>query len=127
MVENMKTLIDNLQKYYGVYLLIVAVLFLILWFPNRAVNRYAISTGEGGGISIVDTRTGQTWERTRTTIMDLGTTNKPKWGALERIKRGKPKLELIKNEPEVVVPEGFESGTRKTGDSGAVEKVPYSR
>jgi hypothetical protein len=86
MVEKMKTIITNLQKYYGVYLLIVAMLFLILWFPNRAVNRYAIS-----GDRIVDTRTGHTWERTRTTIMDLGTTNKPKWGVLERIKSEKPR------------------------------------
>jgi hypothetical protein len=56
----MRTLIEHLQKYYGVYLLIVAVLFFILWFPNRAVNRYAIiRMARDGGVLIIDTRTGQ--------------------------------------------------------------------
>ena len=58
-VEKMKTIIANLQKYYGVYLLIVAVLFLILWFPNRAVNRYAVIEDPKWGICVIDTRTGQ--------------------------------------------------------------------
>jgi hypothetical protein len=74
----MKTLIANLQKYYGVYLLIVAVLFLILWFPNRAVNRYAISGDTDNMVVwIVDTRTGQTWWKRGDGVIDLGTTNKP--------------------------------------------------
>ncbi|MCJ7675053.1 MAG: hypothetical protein MUO33_07865 [Sedimentisphaerales bacterium] len=75
------TPIAHLQKYYGVYLLIIAMLFLILWFPNRAVNRYAISTDiSDNEVWIVDTRTGHTWWRDRARIMDLGTTNKPKFG-----------------------------------------------
>jgi len=61
----MKTIIAHLQKYYGVYLLILAVVFMILWLPNRMVNRYAISATsasgmeDSGGIFILDTRTGQ--------------------------------------------------------------------
>ena len=82
MVENMKTLIDNLQKYYGVYLLIVAVLFLILWFPNRAVNRYAATSYDNGRAYIIDTKTGERWlsviESNTHGILELGTPKKPK-------------------------------------------------
>lgn len=72
----MKTLIDNLKKYYGVYLLIIAVLFLILWFPNRAINRYAISA-ISDGVSIVDTRTGHIWVKSGGVVIDFGTPDKP--------------------------------------------------
>ena len=76
--KNMKAIIANLQKYYGVYLLITAVLFLVLWFPNRAVNRYAISGSPDNIIVwIIDTRTGQTWWKRRDVVFNLGTPNKP--------------------------------------------------
>jgi len=87
----MKTLITHLQKYYGVYLLITAVLFLILWFPNRVVNRYAISATSNrhsyGVVYIIDTKTGQTWlsyidgfAKHRT--IDFGTPQKPNFKAV---------------------------------------------
>jgi hypothetical protein len=82
MVEKMKTLIVNLQKYYGIYLLIIAVLFLILWFPNRGTNKYAIAAQGEDAILILNTQTGQLWlkgvSRGVNVTIDLGTTYKPK-------------------------------------------------
>lgn len=75
----MKTIIANLQKYYGIYLLIIAALFLILWFPNRAVNRYAITGNIQGTVYVLDTQTGQLWLRKGATSVSLGTNDKPKF------------------------------------------------
>jgi hypothetical protein len=75
----MKTIIAHLQKYYGIYLLIIAVLFMILWSQNKAVNRYAISGNLQNGGIILDTRTGQTWGRAMGTLYDFGTTDEPRF------------------------------------------------
>jgi hypothetical protein len=91
----MKTIFAHLQKYYGVYLLIIAVLFLILWFPNRAINKYAISATENGGMYILDTRTGQTWLRALSTEYNLGTTNKP---IFKLVEYKEPPPEILSNE-----------------------------
>jgi hypothetical protein len=78
----MKALITNLQKYNGVYLLILAVLFLILWFQNSAVNRYAATSYNNGRAYIIDTKTGERWlsiiERDTHAIIELGTPKNPK-------------------------------------------------
>jgi hypothetical protein len=84
----MKTLIAHLQKYYGVYLLIMAVLFMFFWFQNRAVNRYAISGSWESGAIILDTRTGQAWLRLPRAVCDLGTIDKPKYDKMTRILGG---------------------------------------
>jgi len=79
----MRTIIAHLQKYYGVYLLIIAVVFLILWLPNRAANRYAICCQNDNTklTYILDTRTGQTWLSLlwlgNHIVHDLGTPDKP--------------------------------------------------
>lgn len=83
----MKMLIAHLQKYYGVYLLIVAVLFLILWFESRSVNRYAMITSFPDvpfrGVYIIDTKTGQRWldflKGDSHATIDFGTPQKPKF------------------------------------------------
>jgi len=73
----MKTIITHLQKYYGVYLLIIAVLFLILWFPNRILNRYAIAPYGESGVWILDTRTGQVYYKSAIGVINFGTVDKP--------------------------------------------------
>ena len=84
----MNTIVAHLQKYYGVYLLIMAVLFMLFWFQNRAVNRYAISGNLQSGAIILDTRTGQAWGRAGASAFDLGTTDKPKF---DEVKKPLPK------------------------------------
>ncbi len=84
----MNTIVTHLQKYYGIYLLIIAILFLILWFPNRAVNRYAISGSWEGGVIILDIRTGQAYLRLPKAVYDLGTIDKPKYDKMKRILGG---------------------------------------
>lgn len=82
-MDKMKTVFAHLQKYRGGYLLIIVVFFLILWFPNRAINRYAISNDSKNSMTgmdtlwIVDTRTGQTWLKTIGGVVDLGTNDNP--------------------------------------------------
>jgi len=72
----MKTIIAHLQKYYGVYLLIIVVVFMILWLPNRAVNRYTICQGDGSGVWILDTRTGQLYFKGPGATINFGTIDK---------------------------------------------------
>jgi len=114
----MKTLMANLQKYYGVYLLIVAVLFLILWFPNRAVNRYAICMGDGSGVWILDTKTGQLYFKGGQAVVNFGTLTKPIIPDLTlAVKSGKKwwekcpnavRLDSIPDTNALKIPEGFE-------------------
>jgi len=92
----MRIIIANLQKYYGIYLLIIAVLFFVAWFSNRAANRYAnryaiSATGyDKSGAYIIDTKTGQMWftmnNYSEHMLVDLGTPKNPKI-EVERVKR----------------------------------------
>ena len=84
----METIVAHLQKYHGVYLLIIAALFMFFWFQNRAVNRYAISGSLESGAIIVDTRTGQAWLRAPRAVFDLGTIDKPKYDKMKRVLGG---------------------------------------
>lgn len=89
-----KTVFSHLQKYHGVYLLIIAVLFLVLWFPNRSIDRYAISTGDGGCITIIDTTTGHVWAKYGSTVFDFGTPNKSMFKVMDK----KPLPETVPSE-----------------------------
>jgi len=80
----MNTIVTHLQKYYGIYLLIMAVVFILFWFQNRAVNRYAIGGDWDSGVIILDTRTGQAWMRLSRTLIDLGTIDKPKYDIVKK-------------------------------------------
>jgi hypothetical protein len=98
----MNTIIAHLQKYYGVYLVIMAALFMILWFQNRAVNRYAIAGQSEGAVYVLDTQTGQLWMRQGPISLDLGTNDKPK---LENVY--KPQAEKMATDT-LKLPAGYE-------------------
>ena len=86
----MNTVITHFQKYYGIYLLIIAVLFFILWLPNRGTNKYAIAAQSENAILILNTQTGQLWLKGVSrgagyVTIDLGTTYKPKIEIMKEI------------------------------------------
>lgn len=76
MIDMCKTATRN---YLIAFIAAIAAVFsaLAAWSAIVAVNRYAISATENGGMYILDTRTGQTWLRAASTEYDMGTTNKP--------------------------------------------------
>jgi hypothetical protein len=126
----MKTIIAHLQQYYGIYLLIVAVLFFIFWIPNRGTNKYAIAAQGEDAILILNTQTGQLWlrgvSRGVNVTIDLGTTYKPKIEIVKEItavsssnnektktsaKREQDPIIRLDDVPDtntIKVPEGFE-------------------
>jgi hypothetical protein len=123
----MKFIFNHLQNYYGVYLLIIAVVFLVLWFPNRGVNRYAISDGQ-----LIDTRTGQIWIRSLHKEINFGTPDKPVYEISEEIrpvrKKSKPIDCLptggikpsVSDGPELCVPGGLEAEPLHKGERDSI-------
>jgi hypothetical protein len=103
----MNTIVAHLQKYYGVYLLVIAVVFMLLWLQNRTANRYAICQGDGSGVWILDTRTGQLYFKGPGATINFGTIDK---NVIERVNettmRRKPTLVPVESPPE-----GFELET----------------